>query len=82
MLLLKLCLDFNVNETTEIPYEMEEVAQQESEMEWIHRIDVYYNGVGDVPATPVSGLSFRASEQSQVNAYSGGSSGGGGNGWR
>ena len=60
---------------------MEEVAQQESEMEWIHRIDVHYNGEGDVPATPVSGLSFRASEQSKVNAYGGGSSCGGGNGW-
>ena len=54
--------------STEIANKMEEVVQQESEMEWIHRIDVHYNGDGDVLATPVSGLSFRASEQSKVNA--------------
>ena len=62
----------------EIANKMEEVVQQESEMEWIHRIDVHYNGDGDVLATPVSGLSFWASEQSKVNAYGGGSSCGGG----
>ena len=77
-----LCTDSYSNKTTEITCEMEEVAQQESEMEWIHRIDVHYNGEGDGPATPVSGLSFRAYEQSKVNAYGGGSScGGGGTGW-
>ena len=77
-MLLQQCLDINFYVSTEIAYKMEEVAQQESEMEWIHRIDVYHNGEGDGPATPVSGLSFRASEQSKVNAYGGGSSCGGG----
>ena len=57
---------------------MEEVVQQELEMEWIQRIDVDYIGDGEALPTPVSGLSFRASEQSKVNAYGGGSSCGGG----
>ena len=55
---------------------MEEATQHESEMEWIHRIDVDLRGEDEVLATPGTGLSFRASEQSKVNAYGGGSSGG------